>query len=98
MASIDEELEAAEAAKTAIDRLSPNIGAMIHKARDIAAYAVTNHPGDLHLDDARCIVVGVLSNLIETPEVARLKERIDEAKAAIGEWIECLTTQAEDRK
>jgi hypothetical protein len=69
---------------------------MIRKAKDIAAYAVTNHPGDLRLDDARCIVVGTLSNLIETPEDAL--ERLVEAKAAIGEWIECLTTQAEDRK
>jgi hypothetical protein len=90
MVSIDEELEAAEAAKTAIEKLSPNIGAMIRKAKDIAAHAVTNLPSDWRLDDARCIVVAALSDLIDASENAPLQERIDEAKAAIEEWIECL--------
>jgi hypothetical protein len=57
------------------------------------------------LDDARCIVVGALSDLIDAPEDAPLEEKIDVAKAAIEEWIECLewryldhSTLAEDRK
>jgi hypothetical protein len=90
MASIDEELEAAQAAKIAVYRLSPNIGAMIRKARDVAAHSVTNLPSDWRLDDARCIVVGALSDLIDAPEDAPLEEKIDGAKAAIEEWIECL--------
>jgi hypothetical protein len=88
MASLDEELEAAGAAKTALDNLSPNIGATIRKAKDIAAHAVTSFPSGRLLDDARCIVVDALSNLIDAPEGA-LQERIDEAKAAIEEWIDC---------
>jgi hypothetical protein len=89
MVSLDEELEAAEAAKSAIDNLSPNMGATIRKAKDIAAHAVTNFPRGLRLDDARCIVVDALSNLIDAPEGA-LQERMEEAKAAIEEWIGCL--------
>jgi hypothetical protein len=63
---------------------------MVRKAKDIAAQAVTNHPGDWRLDDARCIVVAALSGLIDAPQDAPLQERIDDAKAAIEEWIECL--------
>ena len=88
MAGLDEELEAAEAAKNAIDNLSPNIGATIRNARDVAAHAVARFPSG-RLDDARCIVVDALSNLIDAPEGALL-ERIEEAKAAIEEWIDCL--------
>jgi hypothetical protein len=89
MASLDEELDAAEAAKSAINNLSPNIRVTIRKAKDVAAHAVTSSPGDWRLDDARCIVVDALSNLLDAPEDALL-ERIDEAKAAIEEWIGCL--------
>jgi hypothetical protein len=89
MASLDEELEAAEAAKNAIDNLSPNIGVIIRKAKDVAAHAVRSFPSHWRLDDARCIVVDALSNLIDAPE-GTLQERTEEAKAAIEEWIDCL--------
>jgi hypothetical protein len=90
MASLDEELEAAKAAKTAIDNLSPNIGATIRKAKDIAAHALARFPSG-RLDDARSIVIAALYNLSEAPEGA-VQERIEEAKAAIEEWIDCLET------
>jgi hypothetical protein len=88
MASLDEQ-EAAEAAKAAIDKLSPNIGATIRKAKDVAAHAVTGSPSGSRLDDARCIVVAALSNVFDAPEDALL-EKVEEAKAAIEEWIDCL--------
>jgi hypothetical protein len=89
MVSLDKELEAAEAAKTALNNLSPNVGATIRKAKDIAAHAVRSFPSHWRLDDARCIVVEALSNLLDAPE-GTLQERIEEAKAAIQEWIDCL--------
>jgi hypothetical protein len=89
MVSLDKELEAARAAKTALNNLSPNVGATIRKAKDIAAHAVRSFPSHWRLDDARCIVVEALSNLLDAPE-GTLQERIEEAKAAIQEWIDCL--------
>jgi hypothetical protein len=88
MARLDEELEAAKAAKTAIDNLSPNIGATIRNARDVAAHALARLPSG-RLDDARSMVVAALYNLSDAPEGA-LQERIEEAKAALEEWIRLL--------
>jgi hypothetical protein len=90
MESRDEELQAAKAAKNALDNLSPNIGATICNAHDIAAHAAARFPSH-HLDDARCIVVGELTNLLDASEDALL-EKVVEAKAAIEEWIDCLET------
>ena len=53
---------------------------------DIAAQPV---PSDWRLNDAHRMVVDALSNLIDAPEEA-LVERVEEAKAAIEEWIDCL--------
>jgi len=88
MATLDEELKIAKAAKTAIDNLSPNIGATIRNARDVAAHALARFPSG-RLDDARSIVVAALYNLSDAPEGA-LAEPIEEAKAAIEEWIDRL--------
>ena len=89
MVSLDEELAVAQAAKTALDNVSPNMGATIRKAMDIAVHAVTSSPSGPGLDDARCIVVEALSNLLDAPEDA-LPEKVEEAKAAIEEWIDFL--------
>ena len=86
MVVLDEELETAQAAKSALDNLSANVGATIRKAKDVAAHTV---PGNRRLDYARHRVVDALSILIEAPEDI-LFERIEEAKAAIEEWIDCL--------
>src|SRR5438132_13367886 len=89
MISIDEELGAAQAAKTAIDRLSPNIGAMIRKAKDIAAHAITTLPTEQPLDDARYAVIGALSRLFDRPAS---QGKIEEAKASIEDWMKLLET------
>jgi hypothetical protein len=91
MVSLDEELEAARAAKSALDNLSPNVGATIWKAKEVAAHAVRSFPSHWRLNDARCIVVSALSNLLDAPEGA-LQEGIEEAKAAIEEWIDRLSS------
>jgi hypothetical protein len=58
---------------------------------DFAADAVTSSPRDRFLNDARFIVVVAVSNLLNAPEDA-LSERVEEAKAAIEESIDCLET------
>jgi len=89
MISIDEELGAAQAAKTSIDRLSPNIGAMIRKAKDTAAHAITTLPTEQPLDDARYVVIGALSRLLDGPAS---QGKIEEAKASIEDWMKLLET------
>jgi hypothetical protein len=85
--TIAEELEAAKAAKTAIDRLSPNIEAMIRKAKHIATRAITTLPSDRSLDDARYAVIGTLSNLLQGPPS---QGKIEEAIASIEDWMSLL--------
>jgi hypothetical protein len=87
MVIIDEEREAARAAKTAIYRLSPNIGAMIRKAKDIAARAITTLPTEQPLDDARYAVIGALSRLLDGPAS---QGKIEEAIASIEDWMKLL--------
>jgi|SRR6476659_4739046 hypothetical protein len=87
MISIVEELGAAKAAKTAIDRLSPNIGAMSRKAKDIAARAITTLPTEQPLDDARYAVIGALSRLLDGPAS---QGKIEEAIASIEDWMKLL--------
>jgi hypothetical protein len=89
MISIVEELGAARGAKRAIDRLSPNIGAMIRKAKDIATRAITTLPTERSLDDARYAVIGALSRLLDGPAS---QGKIEEAKASIEDWMKLLET------
>jgi len=87
MVSLNEELAVAQAAKKALQKLSGN-GSTIRHAIDVASHAV---PSDWRLNDAHRMVVDALSNLLNASEDV-LAERIEEAKAAVEEWIYCLET------
>src|SRR6266700_1920076 len=68
MVGINEELEAAEAAKAALSAINPNSQATIRVLREakyVAALAMTTLPSDKPLNDARHAVVTALSE--ETP-------------------------------
>ena len=89
MVTIDEELEAAKQAHTAIDTLSassvpdPNIVVALRNS-DVARRSILPLPrGDL-LDEARNRVVYVLSDLIREPLTQR---KIDNAERAIDVWM-----------
>src|SRR6266566_2926540 len=93
MVGINEELEAAEAAKAALSAINPNSQATIRilrQAKYVAALAMTTLPSDKPLNDARHAVVTALSDLVkalETDPKPQL-EKIDKAKEAIRnlEW------------
>jgi hypothetical protein len=85
MVSLDEELPVAQATKKALQKLSGN-GSTIRHAIDVASHPV---PSDWRLNDAHRILVDALSNLLNASEDV-LFERIEDAKAAVEEWIECL--------
>src|SRR5436190_23639653 len=71
MVGINEELEAAEAAKAALSAINPNSQATIRilrQAKYIAALAMTTLPSDKPLNDARHAVVITLSDLVHTLE------------------------------
>ena len=92
MVSINEELEATEAARAVLST-SPNSKAAIRvlrQAKYVAALAMTTLPSDKPLNDARHAVVTALSDLVkalETDPKPQL-EKIDKAKEAIRnlEW------------
>jgi dihydroxyacetone kinase-like predicted kinase len=90
MVSINEEFEAAKAAKAAIDTLSTT---PLSKSVFLAALNKANHAAILNLssggalNEARGNVGIVLSNLMYGP---RTPEKIDKAKRAIEAWIKEL--------
>jgi hypothetical protein len=90
MASIDEELRAAKAAKAAIDVLlttpTPK-SAVAATIRTANTAAVVNLGRGGALNDARVNVGIALSTLIDRPPTP---ERINNAKAAIEAWIKEL--------
>src|SRR6266700_3298025 len=93
MVGINEELEAAEAAKAALSAINPNSQATIRilrQAKYVAALAMTTLPSDKPLNDARHAVVITLSDLVQALETdpAAQQEKIDNAKEAIRnlEW------------
>jgi hypothetical protein len=89
MVSIHEELEAAKAAKAAIDTLSvlaPN-RQLLPTLRDAHRIAVLNLSSGGSLNDARGKVGIALSNLIRR---APTQARINKAKGAIEVWIRVL--------
>ena len=91
MISIDDELGAARGAKRAIERVSPNVGAMVRKAKHIATRAITTLPTERSLDDARYVVIGALSSLLD----GRLSQgKIAEARASIEDWMKLLKVAA----
>jgi hypothetical protein len=89
MVSVDEELKAAKTAKAVIDQLSTTTApklALWRTLRTAKDAAVLNlgSDGGRALNDARAKAGIALSNVMDGPE------RIDNAKAAIGEWIKEL--------
>ena len=93
MVGINEELEAAEAAKAALSAINPNSQATIRilrQAKYVAALAMTTLPSDKPLNDARHAVVITLSDLVRALETDPTPqfEKIDTAKGAIRslEW------------
>ena len=92
MVSIDEELEAAEAAQAAINTLSvsapnPYIAATLRKAK-LAAAPITNFSRSASLIKVRDKVVNALSDLIRALEAGELtQKKIDKAKGVIEDWM-----------
>jgi hypothetical protein len=91
MASIEDELQAAQAAKAALDKLSPGVlrevTITILRNANQAAMTGVSFSSQERLVDARHKLVIVLSDLIKGPPS---QERSDRAKAAVQEWINQL--------
>ena len=89
MASIDEELKAAEAAKAVVGALLTRpistFSAELRKAKTIAVVNLGGGGGALN--EARANVGIALSNLMDRPP---MPEGINNAKAAIDAWIKEL--------
>jgi hypothetical protein len=96
MVTIDEELDAAKAAKAAIETLSttapsPFIATTLRNAREVATRAMT-FLGEGPLNDARHTVGIELSILIRALENSPLaQEKIDKATGAIDVWMVVLS-------
>jgi hypothetical protein len=95
VATIDEELKAAEAALAAIDTLStsvpdPQIVATLRNAK-LAAGPIINFTNNTSVIEARDKVVNALSDLIRALEKGSPpQETIDKAKDAIEVWMNQL--------
>jgi hypothetical protein len=90
MVSIDKELEAAKAAKAAINLLlttTTNRSAVVAALRSANHAAVLNLGSGGALNEARADVGIALSNLMHGPPTP---ERIDKAKCAMDAWIKEL--------
>src|SRR5260370_30619892 len=95
MVSINEELEATEAARAA---LSTNLNSkatirVLREAKYVAALAMTTLPSDKPLNDARHAVVITLSDLVhalETDPAAAQQEKIEQARGAIRDLASAL--------
>ena len=86
MASVDEELKAAKAAKAAIDALltttrKSQVLATLRKARGAA---ILNLSGGGSLNEARSNVGIALTSVLHSRPT---QEKIDQTKAAINKWI-----------
>src|SRR6266481_1500392 len=96
MVGINEELEAAEAAKAALSAINPNSQTTIRilrQAKYVAALAMTTLPSDKPLNDARHAVVITLSDLVqalETDPAAAQQEKIDQARGSIRDLASAL--------
>src|SRR5260370_33771345 len=97
MVSINEELEATEAARAA---LSTNLNSkatirVLRQAKYVAALAMTTFPSDKPLNDARHAVVITLSDLVHALETdpAPQQEKIDKAKekSTVGPKRRCAS-------
>jgi ABC-type transporter Mla subunit MlaD len=98
MVGINKELEAAEAARAALSKTSPNSKATIRVLRDakyIAALAMTTSATDKLLNDARHAVVTSLSDLVKALEAdpTPQQEKIDKARDAIRILVSALKVE-----
>ena len=101
MVSINEELEATEAARAVLST-NPNSKAAIRvlrQAKYVAALAMTTLPSDKPLNDARHAVVTALSDLVKALETdpTPQQEKIDKAKGAIRNLVSDLKARQELR-
>ena len=93
MASIDEELEAAEQAHKALSTSAPDV-VTLRNVKDIAIRSITTFPSEGPLNEARYKVGIALSDLIQTLKRGPLElEEIVDAKGAIDDWINLLQAQ-----
>jgi hypothetical protein len=93
MVSIDEELEVAEQAQTALSTSAPVV-ATLRYAKDIAIRAITTFPSEGPLNGARHKAGIALSDLIQTLKRGPLtQEKIVDAKGAIEDWMNLLKAQ-----
>ena len=102
MVSINEELEATEAARAVLSTTNPNSKEAIRvlrQAKYVAALAMTTLPSDKPLNDARHAVVTALSDLVKALETAPTpqQEKIDKAKEAIRNLVWALKATLELR-
>ena len=102
MVSINEELEATEAARAALST-NPNSNATIkvlRQAKYVAALAMTTLPSDKPLNDARHAIVITLSDLVralETDPAAAQQEKIEQARGAIRDLAWALKAARDAR-
>ena len=87
MVSINEELEAAKAAKAAINALAARKSEGLPTLKHAYRVAVLNFSGEGLLNEARGIVGIALSNIMHGPPT---EEKINKAKSAIDTWINNL--------
>ena len=87
MVSINEELEAAKAAKAAINALAARKSEGLTTPKHAYRVAVLNFSGEGLLNEARGIVGIALSNMMHGLPT---EEKIDKAKSAIEAWIKEL--------
>ena len=90
MVSIDQELKAAQAAKATLSKpLDPEILPTLRNARDVASRGA--FLGEGALSNARMKVAATLSILIPVLKNGSLvQEKLDNAKAAIDDWVKLL--------
>ena len=87
MVSINEELEAAKAAKAAINALAARKSEGLPTLKHAYRVAVLNFSGEGLLNEARGIVGIALSNVMHGLPT---EEKINKAKSAIDTWINNL--------
>jgi hypothetical protein len=101
MVGINEELEAAEAARAALSTNSNSKATIrvLREAKYVAALAMTTLPSDKPLNDARHAVVTTLSDLVKALETdpTPQQEKIDKAKGAIRNLVWDLKARQELR-
>jgi hypothetical protein len=99
MVGINEELEAAEAARAALSTNSNSKATIrvLREAKYVAALAMTILPSDKPLNDARHAVVTTLSDLVKALKTDPAAQKIDQARGAIRNLVWLLRAKQELR-